>query len=219
MSAIEKFFNKAISLKATDHMFFIPEMKGHKVNLYYNAVTEELFHVGEKSITKLSVISRPAQNHYRHYSVSIGTQDGKQKKIAIKQQLLDEYVKEQIKNRYDIPEVQRSIDTRLEKIPPKKAAKKATKKNVSKKKTTIEEKRPFELDPEERMAFIRKHDLIPKFRKFNNDRGYVPGGPLEFTKAIKDKHSKEFLKQEFSKPETNSDEYEIDFDYIEKHFI
>lgn len=191
MTTIEKFFNKAISLKATDHMFFIPEMKGHKVNLYYNAVTEEVFHVGEKSITKLSVISRPAQNHYRHYSVSVGTQDGKQKKIAIKQQLLDEYVKEQIKNRFDIPEVHRSIDTRLEKIP----AKKATKKNVSKKKTTIEEKRPFELDPEERIKFMKKHHLIPKFRKFNNDRGYVEGGPLEFTEAIKNKHSKEFSKQ------------------------
>ena len=105
MTTIEKFFNNAISLKATDHMFFIPEMKGHKVNLYYNAVTEELFHVGEKSITKLSIISRPAQNHYRHYSVSVGTQDGKQKKVAIKQQLLDEYVKEQIKNRYVDPVV------------------------------------------------------------------------------------------------------------------
>ena len=129
MTTIEKFFNDAFSLKLKDHVFFIPEMKGHKVNLYYNAVTEELFHVGEKSITKLSVISRPAQNNYRHYSVSVGTQDGKQKKVAIKQQLLDEYVKEQIKNRFDIPEVHHSIDTRLEKIASKKkekAAKKAT---------------------------------------------------------------------------------------------
>lgn len=152
MSTIEKFFNKAISLKATDHMFFIPEMKGHKVNLYYNAVTEELFHVGEKSITKLSVIARPAQNHYRHYSVSVGTQDGKQKKIAIKQQLLDEYVKEQIKYRYDIPEVKSSIDTRLEKIPAKKTAKKATKKNVSKKKTT-----QAEIIPEKKVSTKKRN--------------------------------------------------------------
>ena len=99
MTTIEKFFNKAISLNTKDHLFFIPEMKGHKVNLYYNAVTEEVFHVGEKTITKLSIIARPAQNNYRHYSVSVGTQDGKQKKVAIKQQLLDEYVKEQIRNR------------------------------------------------------------------------------------------------------------------------
>ena len=68
MTTIEIFFKNAFSIKKNDKMFFIPEMKGHKVNLYYNAVTEELFHVGEKSITKLSVISRPAQNHYRHRS-------------------------------------------------------------------------------------------------------------------------------------------------------
>ena len=127
MSTIEKFFNNAFSLKAKDHMFFIPEMKGQQVNLYYNVVTEELFHASEKSITKLSVIDRPSQNNYRHYSVSVGTQDGKQKKVAIKQQLLDEYVKEQIKNRFDIPEVHRSIDTRLEKIDAKKKEKSAKK--------------------------------------------------------------------------------------------
>ena len=43
MSTIEKFFNNAFSLKAKDHMFFIPEMKGQRVNLYYNAVAEEVF--------------------------------------------------------------------------------------------------------------------------------------------------------------------------------
>ena len=59
------------------------------------------------------------------------------------------------------------------------------------------------------MAFIRKHNLIPKFKKFNNDSGYF--NPLEFTKAIKDKHSIEFLKQEFSEPETKSNENEIDW--------
>ena len=146
MTTIEKFFNNAISLNAKDHLFFIPEMKGHKVNLYYNAVTEELFHVGEKSITKLSIISRPAQNHYRHYSVSVGTQDGKQKKIAIKQQLLDEYVKEQIKNRFDIPEVHRSIDTRLEKLMQRK------KKKLQRK----QQKRMFQ----KRKLLLKKKDLM-----------------------------------------------------------
>ena len=61
------------------------------------------------------------------------------------------------------------------------------------------------------MRFIDKHNLIPKFRKFNNDRGYVRGGPLEFTEAVKNKHSIEFLKQEFPEPESYSVEDEIDW--------
>ena len=207
MTTIEKFFKNAISLKAKDHLFFIPEMKGHKVNLYYNAVTEEVFHASEKSITKLSVIDRPSQNNYRHYSVSVGTQDGKQKKIAIKQQLLDEYVKEQIKNRYVDPEVQRSIDTRLEKI----SAKKATKKNVSKKKTTqaeiIPEKKTTQVEiiPEKKVSTKK----INVYELTDEECFRLPGEVTRNLSEEERKHVRRACRRHYTGKDYDSEENEL----------